>query len=61
MAIRCVYAECVLTSARTGVTHHVDHIVPLQGVYVSGLHVVENLRIIPSRDNVVKKNRFEPE
>lgn len=36
----------------------VDHIVPLQGVAVSGMHVPWNLQVIPSRDNIRKKNKF---
>lgn len=41
----------------TGVKHHVDHIEPLQGENVSGLHVPWNLRAIPARDNFAKGNR----
>jgi len=41
----------------TGQKHHVDHIEPLQGASVSGLHVPWNLRAIPARDNFAKGNR----
>jgi hypothetical protein len=37
---------------------HVDHIVPLQGDIVSGLHVMNNLQVIPGVDNIKKKNRY---
>ncbi len=42
-----------------GVDVQVDHIVPLKGKIVSGLHVRDNLRIAPSVENQRKNNRFE--
>jgi hypothetical protein len=55
---RAIYREAQRLTAATGVAHHVDHEIPLQGVLVSGLHVHNNLQILTALENIKKRNRF---
>lgn len=50
-AIKAVYLEAERLFKETGIPYQVDHIVPLSGKTVSGLHVPWNLRAIPAQEN----------
>jgi hypothetical protein len=56
--IEMVYVEAKRLEDLTGVPHDVDHIYPIRGKTVCGLHVVENLRPLPSRENGGKLNKL---
>jgi hypothetical protein len=59
-AIAAIYADARRLTRKTGVGHHVDHIMPLRGANCCGLHVQWNLRIVPAEMNQKKSNILPP-
>jgi hypothetical protein len=57
--IKEAYHLASLRTKMLGFQWHVDHIVPLQGDNVCGLHVPKNLQVIPAAQNITKHNKFE--
>ena len=55
------YKEANLKTKKTGIPHHVDHVVPVSSDLVCGLHVEFNLAVLPASENVRKQNRFWPD
>lgn len=54
-----IYELSALRTKLTGVKWHVDHIIPLQGKFVSGLHTPFNMQVIPAIANIKKGNSYE--
>jgi 5-methylcytosine-specific restriction endonuclease McrA len=60
-AIRTLYETAAALTKSTGIEHHVDHIIPLQGRTVSGFHCPTNLQILTQSENCSKNNKFTGE
>lgn len=56
-ACNAFYAMAARATKCTGIRFSVDHILPLRGRHISGLHVPQNLRVMPLAANIAKGNR----
>jgi excisionase family DNA binding protein len=57
-AICAIYLAAQEMSGAHGLHYHVDHVIPLHGASVSGLHVAGNLRVVSAFANQSKGNRL---
>lgn len=56
--IKNIYRVSAKVTKATGKPHDVDHIIPLRGKNICGLHVPWNLRVLPASMNRSKGNAF---
>jgi hypothetical protein len=59
--IKALYQLAAMRTRESGFPWHVDHVIPLRGKNVSGLHTPSNMRVIPGEENVRKNNVYAVE
>lgn len=57
--IQALYQAAEYLSQTTKQSYHIDHVIPLVNDNVCGLHCLDNLQILLSKDNLSKGNKFD--